>query len=75
LFGSSSGHGFSLHLDHLGMASHDLSGLGVWCGQITTQLGTPRGRYDEHSSKSYLDKKPRLIEPEGESQTSEGDAC
>jgi hypothetical protein len=21
-------------------------------GRITTQLGTPRGRYDEHSSKS-----------------------
>jgi hypothetical protein len=22
-------------------------------GRITTQLGTPRGRYDEHSSKSF----------------------
>jgi hypothetical protein len=29
LFGSSLEHGFSLHLDHLGMASHDLSGLEV----------------------------------------------
>jgi hypothetical protein len=22
-------------------------------GRITTQLGTPRGRYDEHCSKSF----------------------
>jgi hypothetical protein len=45
------------------------------CGQITTQLGTPRGRYDEHSSKFSLNKKPRFIEPVGKSQTSEGDVC
>jgi hypothetical protein len=45
------------------------------CGQITTQLRTPRGRYDEHSSKFSLSKKPRFIEPVGKSQTSEGDAC
>jgi hypothetical protein len=44
-------------------------------GRITTQLGTPRGRYDEHSSKFFLSKKPRLIEPVGKSQTSEDDAC
>jgi hypothetical protein len=47
----------------------------VWCGQITTQLGTPRGRYDEHNSKFSLSKKPRFIEPVGKSQTSEGHAC
>jgi hypothetical protein len=45
------------------------------CGQITTHLGTPRGRYDEHSSKSPLSKKPRFIEPVGKRQTSEGDSC
>jgi hypothetical protein len=36
-------------------------------GRITTQLGTPRGRYDEHSSKSSLSKKLRFIEPVGKS--------
>jgi hypothetical protein len=35
------------------------------CGQIITQLGTPRGRYNEHSSKSSLSKKPRFIKPVG----------
>jgi hypothetical protein len=35
------------------------------CGQMTTQLGTPRGRYDDHSSKSSLSKKSRFIEPVG----------
>jgi hypothetical protein len=44
-------------------------------GRITTQLGTPRGRYDEYSSKFSLSKKPRFIEPVGKSQTSEGDVC
>jgi hypothetical protein len=29
-------------------------------------LGTPRGRYDEHNSKSSLSIKPRFIEPVGE---------
>jgi hypothetical protein len=29
-------------------------------------LGTPRGRYDEHSSKSSLSMKPRFVEPVGE---------
>jgi hypothetical protein len=33
---------------------------------MTAQLGTPRGRYDEHSSKSSLSMKPRFIEPVGE---------
>jgi hypothetical protein len=28
--------------------------------RITTQLGTPRGRYDEYSSKFSLSKKPRF---------------
>jgi hypothetical protein len=45
------------------------------CGQMTTQLGIPRGRYDEHSSKSSLSKKLRFIKPVGKRQTSEGDAC
>jgi hypothetical protein len=44
-------------------------------GRITTQLGAPRGRYDEHSSKFSLSKKPRFTEPVGKSQTSEGDVC
>jgi hypothetical protein len=34
--------------------------------KMTAQLGTPRGRYDEHSSKSSLSMKPRFIEPVGE---------
>jgi hypothetical protein len=38
-------------------------------------LGTPRGRYEEHNSKFPSVVKPRFIEPVGESQTSEGDAC
>jgi hypothetical protein len=29
---------------------------------MTVQLGTPRGRYDEHSSKSSLSIKSRFIE-------------
>jgi hypothetical protein len=33
---------------------------------MIAQLGTPRGRYDEHSSKSSLSMKPRLIERVGE---------
>jgi hypothetical protein len=33
---------------------------------MTTQLETPRGRYDEHMSKSSLSMKPRFIEPVGE---------
>jgi hypothetical protein len=33
---------------------------------MTVQLGTPRGRYDEHSNKSFLSIKPRFIKPVGE---------
>jgi hypothetical protein len=33
---------------------------------LGTQLGTPRGRYDEHSIKSSLGIKLRFIEPVGE---------
>jgi hypothetical protein len=33
---------------------------------LAAQLGTPRGRYDEHSGKSSLNMKPRFIEPVGE---------
>jgi hypothetical protein len=31
-------------------------------GRITTQLGTPRGSYDEYNNKFSLSKKPRYIE-------------
>jgi hypothetical protein len=31
----------------------DLAMLTSFSGRITTQLGTPRGRYDEHSRKSF----------------------
>jgi hypothetical protein len=44
-------------------------------GMMTTQLGTPRGRYDEYSSKFSLSKKPRFIDLVGKSQTLEGDTC
>jgi hypothetical protein len=33
---------------------------------LAAQLGTPKGRYDEHSSKSSLSMKLRFIEPVGE---------
>jgi hypothetical protein len=33
---------------------------------LGTQLETPRGRYEEHSSKSPLNMKLRFIEPLGE---------
>jgi hypothetical protein len=42
---------------------------------LSTQLGTPRGRYEEHNSKFLSVVKLRFIEPVGESQTSKGDAC
>jgi hypothetical protein len=38
-------------------------------GRMTTQLGTPRGRYDEHSSNFSLSKKPRFVDPVGKKQT------
>jgi hypothetical protein len=31
----------------------DEFGMVIDAGRITTQLGTPRGRYDEHSSKYF----------------------
>jgi hypothetical protein len=34
--------------------------------QMIAQLGTPRGRYDEHNSKSSLSIKLWIIEPVGE---------
>jgi hypothetical protein len=40
-------------------------GVNSWiddAGRITTQLGTPRGMYDEYNSKFSLSKKPRYIE-------------
>jgi hypothetical protein len=33
---------------------------------MAAQLGTPRGRYDEPNSKSFLSMKLRFIEPVGE---------
>jgi hypothetical protein len=36
-----------------------------WCYLFTVQLGTPRGRYDEYSSKVFpLVKKPRYVDQE-----------
>jgi hypothetical protein len=42
-----------------------------WC-VVGTQLGTPSGRYDEHSTKFPSVVNQGLIGPVGESQTSEG---
>jgi hypothetical protein len=39
---------------------------------MTAQLGIPRGRYDEHSSKSSLSMKLRFIEPVGERTNFQG---
>jgi hypothetical protein len=33
---------------------------------VNYQLGTPRGRYNEHNSNFYLSKKPRFNRPVGE---------
>jgi hypothetical protein len=33
---------------------------------LAAQLGTPRGRYDEHSGKFSLSIKPRFNRPVGE---------
>jgi hypothetical protein len=42
---------------------------------MTSQLGTPRGRYDEYSSKVFPSvKKPRYVDQERSKQTTEGDA-
>jgi hypothetical protein len=43
---------------------------GAWptdAGRMTTQLGTPRGRYDEYSSKFSLSKKLRFSDTVGKS--------
>jgi hypothetical protein len=48
---------------------------GRWCYLFTVQLGTPRGRYDEYSSKVFPSvKKPRYVGQERSKQTNEGDA-
>jgi hypothetical protein len=60
-----------------GTTAHVVSALNRSClavlprdaGRMTIQLGTPRGRYDEHSSKFSLSKKPRFVDPVGKSQT------
>jgi hypothetical protein len=42
---------------------------------MTSPLGTPRGRYDEYSSKVFPSvKKPRFIVQERSKQTTEDDA-
>jgi hypothetical protein len=52
----------------LGEPSHPLhrSREAVDGAVLAAQLGMPRGRYDDHSSKSSLSMKPRFIEPVGE---------
>jgi hypothetical protein len=49
----------------VGASSSSVPGKGarkllLIAGRITTQLGTPRGRYDEYSSNFSLSKKPRF---------------
>jgi hypothetical protein len=47
--------------------------LDAWL--MTSPLGTPRGRYDEYSSKVFPSvKKPRYADQERSRQTTEGDA-
>jgi hypothetical protein len=42
---------------------------------MTSPLGTPRGRYDEYSSKVFPSvKKPRYVDQERSKQMTEGDA-
>jgi len=43
--------------------------------KVTRQLGTPRGRYDEHSSKFSLSKKPRFNRTSRKSRSYEGCWC
>jgi hypothetical protein len=47
--------------DVLSLLDYMATVKGTDAGKMTTQLGTPRGRYDEHSSKFSLSKKPRFI--------------
>jgi hypothetical protein len=69
--------GFFMIFDyHCGISKIDVKIYdGTDAGRMTTQLGTPRGRYDENSSKFSLSKKPRFVGPVGKANTSEGDAC
>jgi hypothetical protein len=53
----------------IGITGGDGYDVRIDAGRMTTQLGTPRERYDEHSSKFSLCKKPRFIDPVGKSQT------
>jgi hypothetical protein len=41
---------------------------------MTGQLETPRARFDEYSSKFFPQYKTKVINPVGESQTTEDDA-
>jgi hypothetical protein len=47
----------------------------AWCPMLAVlaaQLGTPRGRYDEHSGKFPSIVKPRFIRPVGERNQRKG---
>jgi hypothetical protein len=49
---------------------------GFDCCLMASPLGTPRGKYDEYSSKVFPSvNKPRFIVLGEERQTTEGDAC
>ncbi|KAK1685338.1 hypothetical protein QYE76_046186 [Lolium multiflorum] len=51
---------------------HLTAGMDDDARKCTRPLGTPRGRYDAHSGKFSLRKKPRLIEPGGAKKHVEG---
>jgi hypothetical protein len=42
---------------------------------MTGQLGNPKRRFDEYSSKFFPQLETKVINPVGKSQTQEGDAC
>jgi hypothetical protein len=44
----------------------DIKHIGSMIAVLAAQLGTPRGRYDEHSDKFSLSMKPRFNRPAGE---------
>jgi hypothetical protein len=46
-----------------------------WGSQLGGHLHQHRTAINEHSSKFFLSKKTRFIEPVRKSQTLEGDAC
>jgi hypothetical protein len=42
---------------------------------MTDQLKTPRGRYDEYSSKFFPQKETKVCQIEEKANIPEGDAC